>query len=156
MKIMFIWTHYETTMEQYWGQRDGRSCLGKVRSRKSDTILDWQYSDVDWANGNWPERSTWPSKLCQRCSYRSRQIILLFSVDVCFDNSYLSVQMMSLCSGYYSSSLSVFCCEKTGYKPFHSSSFRYRLTYIDRYVINSGCVRRTGYFYPNQSRRLKM
>src|SRR6218665_3837541 len=41
-------------------------------------------------------------------------------------------------------------------KPFHSSSFRYRLTYIDRYVINSGCVMRTGYFYPNQSRRLKM
>src|SRR6218665_614085 len=41
------------------------------------------------------------------------------------------------------------------YKPFHSSSFRYRLTYIDRYVINSGCVMRTGYFYPNQSRRLK-
>src|SRR6218665_2052240 len=31
-------------------------------------------------------------------------------------------------------------------KPFHSSSFRYRLTYIDRYVINSGCVIRTGYF----------
>src|SRR6218665_3938459 len=42
------------------------------------------------------------------------------------------------------------------YKPFHSSSFRYRLTYIDRYVTNSGCVMRTGYFYPNQSRRLKM
>src|SRR6218665_3537751 len=39
--------------------------------------------------------------------------------------------------------------------PFYSSSFRYRLTYIDRYVINSGCVMRTGYFYPNQSRRLK-
>src|SRR6218665_3217962 len=31
-------------------------------------------------------------------------------------------------------------------KPFHSSSFRYRLTYIDRYVINSGYVMRTGYF----------
>src|SRR6218665_2384679 len=41
-------------------------------------------------------------------------------------------------------------------KPFHSSSFRYRLTYIDRYVINSGCVMRMSYFYPNQSRRLKM
>src|SRR6218665_1828927 len=46
--------------------------------------------------------------------------------------------------------------EIRGDKPFHSSSFRYRLTYIDRYVINSGCVMRTGYFYPNQSRRLKM
>src|SRR6218665_821402 len=32
------------------------------------------------------------------------------------------------------------------YKPFHSSSFRYRLTYIHRYVINSGCVMCTGYF----------
>src|SRR6218665_2979517 len=31
-------------------------------------------------------------------------------------------------------------------KPFHSSSFRYRLTYIDRYVTNSRCVMRTGYF----------
>src|SRR6218665_1797988 len=38
------------------------------------------------------------------------------------------------------------------YKPFHSSSFRYRLTYINRYVINSGCVMRTGYLYPYQSR----
>src|SRR6218665_3074350 len=31
-------------------------------------------------------------------------------------------------------------------KPFHSSSFRYRLTYIHRYVTNSGCVMCTGYF----------
>src|SRR6218665_1015006 len=50
------------------------------------------------------------------------------------------------------------CCNlfSSPNKPFHSSSFRYRLTYIDRYVINSGCVMRKGYFYPNQSRRLKM
>ena len=34
-------------------------------------------------------------------------------------------------------------------KPFQRFSFRYRLTYIDRYdiVINSGCVVRTGYFF---------
>ena len=31
-------------------------------------------------------------------------------------------------------------------KPFHSSSFRYCLTYIDRYVINYGWVMGTGYF----------
>ena len=41
-------------------------------------------------------------------------------------------------------------------KPFQHFSFWYRLTYIDRYVITSGCVVRTGYFYLNQSRRLKI
>src|SRR6218665_2918484 len=31
-------------------------------------------------------------------------------------------------------------------KSFQRFSFRYCLTYIDRYVITSGCVVRTGYF----------
>src|SRR6218665_3513235 len=34
-------------------------------------------------------------------------------------------------------------CARLADKPFHSSSFRYRLTYIDRYVINpdASCAR---------------
>ena len=35
-----------------------RSCWWKARSWKAENILDWQYSDVDWAKGNWTQNVT--------------------------------------------------------------------------------------------------
>ena len=41
--ITLLWTHYETTMGQYWGQFDDRSCWGKASSWKAENIFHSQY-----------------------------------------------------------------------------------------------------------------
>jgi len=45
-KVTLLWTHYETTMGQYWGQLDDRSFWGKARSQKAENILDWQWCEL--------------------------------------------------------------------------------------------------------------